>query len=457
MWRDEVVTYDVSRRDLTVLWRTLGDADAVHGLYYLVTHGLFQWSGDIDPLLVLRVPSVLAMGAAAAGVALIGERLAGPRAGTFAGLVFAVLPPVQRFAQEGRSYAMVCALVVWATYALTSAVGSTHAAGLTSAVSAQGGRARRAWWLYGALLLVACLLHEFAVLALAAHAVWVPRAARRRWAVASGAVVVVVAPLAVVSERQKAQVDWLYANPWTYAGAVAVCLLGAGCAASLRGRGVGGAPAGALVRLALPLLVVPTTLLLLCAPVKPLFVDRYVLYGMAGLALLLGAVLDRASRGGRGRASVAVVTAGAAVAALLPMTLHMRTPAGRLDDATSAAHAIRAAGREGDAVVYLPLRRRVWSLAVPGAADHLRDIALARSPVASATLYGTEVPAGVIARRMRAEPRIVLVTDPSGGRDEEDAREKVKRALVAERRFATCRAWRGRGARVIVYALPGRC
>ncbi|UFQ19216.1 MULTISPECIES: glycosyltransferase family 39 protein [Streptomyces] len=445
MWRDEVVTYDVSRRDLTVLWRTLGDADAVHGLYYLVMHGLFRWSGDIDPLLVLRVPSMLAMGAAAAGVALIGERLAGPRAGTLAGLVFAVLPPVQRFAQEGRSYAMVCALVVWATYALTSTVAT------------EGGRARRAWWLYGALSLVACLLHEFAVLALAAHAVWVPRAARRRWAVASGAVVVVVAPLAVVSERQKAQVDWLYANPWTYAGAVAVCLLGAGCAASLRGRGVGGAPAGVLVRLALPLLVVPTTLLLLCAPVKPLFVDRYVLYGMAGLALLLGAVLDRAPRGGRRRASVAVVAAGAAVAAVLPMTLHMRTPAGRLDDATSAAHAIRAAGREGDAVVYLPLRRRVWSLAVPGAADQLRDIALARSPVASATLYGTEVPAGVIARRMRAEPRIVLVTDPSGGRDEEDAREKVKRALVAERRFETCRAWRGRGARVIVYALPGHC
>ncbi|MBM7171815.1 glycosyltransferase family 39 protein [Streptomyces sp. G44] len=446
MWRDETVTYDVSRRELTGLLRTLADADAVHGLYYLVMHGLFRLSGDVDPLLVLRIPSVLAMGAAAAGVALVGGRLAGPRAGTLAGLVFAVVPSVQRFAQEGRSYAMVCALVVWATYALVGAV------------AAGAGRARRVWWSYGALMLAACLLHEFAVLALAAHALSVPRPVRRRWAVAAGVVVVAIAPLAVVSERQKAQVDWLYANPWTYAGAVAVCLLGAGCAALLRGRALGAAPAdAALVRLALPLLVVPTTLLLLCAPVRPLFVDRYVLYGTAGLALLVGALLDRALRGGPRRAAVAVVAAGATVLALLPMTLHTRTAAGRLDDATAAAHAVRAAGREGDAVVYLPLRRRVWSLAVPGAAAHLRDIALHRSPAASATLYGTEVSAAEVARRLRAEPRIVLVTDPSGGRDERDEREKVKRALVAERRFETCGAWRGRGARVVVHALPGHC
>ncbi|MFH8294219.1 glycosyltransferase family 39 protein [Streptomyces sp. NPDC018059] len=444
MWRDEAVTYDVSRRDLSGIWRTLGDADAVHGLYYLVMHGLFRLSGDADPLLVMRLPSVLAMGAAAAGVALVGGRLAGPRAGMLAGLFFAVVPSVQRFAQEGRSYAMVCALVVWATYALVRAV------------AAEADRTRRAWWPYGALMLVACLLHEFAVLTLAAHALSVPRAARRRWAVASGVVVAALAPLAVVSERQKAQVDWLYANPWTYAGAVAVCLLGAGCAVLLRRRGLGAPAADALVRLALPLLVVPTTLLLLCAPVKPLFVDRYVLYGMAGLALLVGTLLDRAPRGGRGRAAVAVVAAGAAVLALLPMTLHVRTPAGRLDDATAAAHAVRVAGREGDAVVYLPLRRRVWSSAVPGAARRLRDIALDQSPAASATLYGTEVPADVIARRMRAEPRIVLVTDPSGGADERDEREKVKRAVV-ERRFEVCRTWRGRGALVIVHALPGHC
>lgn len=65
-----------------------------------------------------RLPSVLATGTAVAGMALLGRRLAGPRAGLFAGVVFALEPSVQFFAQEGRSDPMVCALVVWATYVL---------------------------------------------------------------------------------------------------------------------------------------------------------------------------------------------------------------------------------------------------------------------------------------------------------------------------------------------------
>ncbi|HTI34465.1 MAG TPA: hypothetical protein VL422_12355, partial [Miltoncostaea sp.] len=61
MWRDEAVTYDMARRSLPDLWATLGHADAVHGLYYLLMHGLFALSGGADPLLVLRLPSLLAI------------------------------------------------------------------------------------------------------------------------------------------------------------------------------------------------------------------------------------------------------------------------------------------------------------------------------------------------------------------------------------------------------------
>ncbi|MGV9884629.1 glycosyltransferase family 39 protein [Streptomyces sp. NPDC003006] len=454
MWRDEVVTYDVAHRAPTDLWRTLGNADAVHGLYYLLMHGLFRLSQlfplfhDADPLLVLRVPSVLAMGAATVGVALLGWRLAGPRAGLLAGVVFAVLPSVQRQAQEGRSYAMVCALVVWATYLLVVAVQAPR--------GRRGRRARRLWCGYGALMLLACLLHEFAVFALPAHAVTVPGAARRAWVAAAGGVVVGVAPLVVLSQRQQAQVDWLHFDSAAYAGAAGLCALGVCCAVLLRMSAPDEGRWPALVRPALALLVVPVSLLMLLAPLKPLFTERYVMYGMAGVALLIGALLDRALSGGRGVVAVAVVAAGAALAALLPVALNLRTPAGRLDDSVAAAHAIRAVGREGDAVVYMPLRRRVWSLAAPGAVSGLRDIALDRSPVDSDTLYGTEVPADVIRGRMRAEPRIVLVTDPSGRTDDRIARETVKRNVIGSR-FEKCRSWSGRGARVTLYARPGRC
>ncbi|MEU1131867.1 glycosyltransferase family 39 protein [Streptomyces sp. NPDC005900] len=437
------MTYDVARRAPADLWHTLGNADAVHGLYYLLMHGLFRLFGDADPLLVLRVPSVFAMGAATAGVALLGLRLAGPRTGLLAGVVFAVLPSVQRHAQDGRSYAMVCALVVWATYVLVT-------------VSSTGGRSRRLWWGYGASMLLACLLHEFAVFVLPAHAVVLPRAARRTWAAAAGVVIAGVAPLSALSYRQQKQVSWLDVNLGLYAGAAGVCLLGTCCAALLKVTVPGGGRPQALVRPALALLVVPVSLLVLLAPLKPLFVERYVMYSMAGAALLVGALLDRALSGRRWLAAVAVTAAGAGLVALLPVTLELRTSAGRLDDAVGAAHAIREVGREGDAVVYMPLRRRVWSLAAPGAAVGLRDIALDRAPAASGTLYGTEVPAGVIRDRMRAESRIVLVTDPSRENDDRVARETGKWDVIKDG-FQKCRALSARGARVTLYARPSRC
>ncbi|MFD9515174.1 hypothetical protein [Streptomyces mirabilis] len=96
------------------------------------------------------------MSAAAAGVGPLGLRLAGPRARLLAGLVFPLVPQIQQYTQEGRSYAMVCALVTWATYVFVACVV----------------RHTRWWWTaYGSTMLLACLLHEFAVLALAAHGI----------------------------------------------------------------------------------------------------------------------------------------------------------------------------------------------------------------------------------------------------------------------------------------------
>src|ERR1700685_4449154 len=58
-----------------------------------------------DSVDAMRSLSVLAMAGAAGCVTLAGRKLAGPRAGPLAGLVFALMPSVSRFAQEARSYA----------------------------------------------------------------------------------------------------------------------------------------------------------------------------------------------------------------------------------------------------------------------------------------------------------------------------------------------------------------
>ncbi|MHB9854726.1 glycosyltransferase family 39 protein [Streptomyces krungchingensis] len=438
LWRDEAVTYDMARRALPDLWATLAGADAVHGLYYLVMHALFAVCGGLDPLLVLRLPSVLATAAATGAVAALGRRLAGPGTGLLSGTVFALLPQVQRYAQEGRSYALVCALVVWATLLLVRAVERPG---------------RRAWAGYGAVLLTACLLHEFAVLALVGHAPVVPRAVRRGWAVTGTAVLAAVAPLAVLSAGQSAQVAWI-GRPGTgaIAGFAGTGVLALACARAL---GRGGAHRARLPVLALSLLVLPALLLLLVSLAEPLYVDRYVLYCQAGTALLAGAALDRLVRARRTRV-VAAACAGAAVLALLPASLQLRTPQSRTDDVTAVARALAQARTGGGGVLFMPARRRVWSLPDPGSVRGLRDLALDRNPVASHTLYGTEVPAEVIRARMLAAPRIVAVRDPAGQPLDAAPGEAVKRLTLAEH-FVECGTRRVRGARITVFARPGRC
>ncbi|GAA5012449.1 hypothetical protein GCM10023335_34450 [Streptomyces siamensis] len=98
----------------------------------------------------------------------------------------------------------------------------------------------------------------------------------------------------------------------------------------------------------------------------------------------------------------------------------------------------------------------MWSLPDPGSVRGLRDLALDRGPVASHTLYGTEVPAEVIRARMLATPRIVAVRDPAGQPLDATPGEAVKRRTLAAH-FVECGTRRVRGARITVFARPGRC
>ncbi|MEE4493744.1 glycosyltransferase family 39 protein [Streptomyces sp. BE230] len=434
------MTIGLANRDLPDLWQTLGRIDAVHGLYYLLMHGLFGIFGT--DVVVLRLPSVLAAAAAAAGVTMIGLRLSGARAGLCAGLVFVVLPGVQRYAQEGRSYALVCALVVWASYALVRAVERDR---------------RGIWAAYAGLLLAACLLHEFAVLALAAHALLVPREMRRTFVEAAVCVVVGLTPLVLVSMRQSSQVGWLDATkPDEYAHfslMAGVALAAAAIAGT--GRRTRTACEGRPVVLGLGLFLAPTGLLMLLSLAKPLYLDRYVLYGSAGLALLIGAAFDRVLRRGRRIRAGAVVAAVAACAALVPTALDLRTPASRSDDMTALAAVLRETVRPDDGVVYLSVKRRAWELADPGPARGV-DLARARGPLTSHSLYGTEVAPGELRARILARHRIVVVASPSGVTVEDSAVARVKRDALAGH-FDVCGKRTVDGSVITVYAHPGHC
>ncbi|WP_416975095.1 glycosyltransferase family 39 protein [Streptomyces sp. 4F14] len=286
MWRDEAVTYEVGQRSLPQIWRLLHEVDAVHGLYYLFMHAVLSVHASE---VTLRLPSVVGAAVAAGAVAAIGTRLARPRVGLWAGLLFACTPMVSHYAQEGRSYALVAAGALTATLLLLRALDG------------------RSWWPYGLTLAVTCLLHEFAVLILLAHGVTLllsgaSRRAWTRWLASSGAAVLVLLPLVYVSNGQSKQVSWL-ARPdmkrveslahlflGEYGAVFWTCLLLILIALPGRRR-------LSVATVAAPLLVIPPAVLLLVSQERPMYDDRYVLYALAGAPLLAAAGGDRILRG----------------------------------------------------------------------------------------------------------------------------------------------------------------
>ncbi|MFE9941269.1 glycosyltransferase family 39 protein [Streptomyces hirsutus] len=435
MWGDESVTYQLAHRDLSQIWLTAQHVDLVHALHYAVMHEIFGLFGA--GLLTLRLPSVLAMSAAASAVGLLGLRLAGPRVGLLAGLVFPLLPQVQKYTQEGRSYAMVCALVAWATYALV--VGVTR-------------HARWRWAVYGCTMLLACLLHEFAVLALVAHGVTlvvsrVPRPVLRAWGVTATGVVAGLLPLAIRSAEQSAQVSWIDV-PVRLPEFLAAAVVGVACAlAPVAARGPVRLPV-----LAVPIIVLPCLLLLIASLVKPLFVDRYVLYSNIGIALLVGAGMDHfhQMRKSSRNAAVAGVAAVAVLAALVLTGLWLRTPQSRSNDVTAIGATVRKESRPGDGLLYLSGQHRILAAANPEDTRFLTDLALAQDPVSSNTLAGIELPAQDIAARMLGFDRIVAVRGPAGAHSPTNPQEQAKTSTL-RRHFREYGTTHVNGARVTVY------
>ncbi|MFH8343619.1 glycosyltransferase family 39 protein [Streptomyces sp. NPDC018045] len=438
LWRDEAVTWQVGQRSVAEIWDMLGQVDVVHGLYYVLMHGVFEVFGT-GPA-VLRMPSVLAVAVAAAATAAAGRRLAGPWAGLAAGLVLALIPNIQHYAQEGRAYALVTAGTAVATWLLVSAAeagvgpaaskgGNAPAVADRASATVRPCRNRRPrrpgwhhwprWVGYVLALLTTALLNWFSLFVLPAHAVTVLVARRRGgrpllapWSVSAAVVLAGALPLIQASRAQAGQVSWIRPVAGSTVLGIAVLLLVALVCARVPYPGRGRAPVSP-ASVGLPLLAVPQCGLLLASVlVEPLYLDRYVLYTNIGFALLLGvgvaaAVQALPVRTGALLAGVTVL----AFVALLPVETGLREPESRADDVLRAADRVAATARTGDGVLFIPAARRDTALVTPSAFTGLDDLALAEGPVASGTIKGVEGSAEQIRIAMLAKSRIVVVTD----------------------------------------------
>jgi mannosyltransferase len=410
-WRDEGATLAAVQRPFGELIRMLGNVDAVHGAYYMIIWVVVRFGGTGE--VVTRLPSALAMAAAAAGVAAIGRRLVSPRAGLFAGLVFAVLPEISWYGQDTRSYAMVTALATGASYLLVRVLAASGS--------------RRGWLIaYGLALTCLGLVNIFGLTLIPAHGLTVALAARRTkgrrplaagWLTAAGAAVAVVGPLLVLAWQQRAPEGWLktpeagtlanlrnLVGPSALASVVlliiasGILLSAAGGRARLRADWPATMPA-----LCVPWLLFPPAVLLTGSLIQPVYTLRYVLFVLPALALLAGAALAALGRvaGAIGLAMVVLVG--------LPAQLDVRQHGAHGDNIRMADAFVTAARRPGDAVLYASTGARNAAAAYPDGLAALRNIALDQAPIPSGTLAGTYLPAPAVRLRLAGVRRVWVV------------------------------------------------
>ena len=441
MGNDEVATRWAALLSLHQLGRLLRHVDAVHGLYYLIMHG---WMAVGTSPAVMRIPSVIAMVVAVALTVIIGRRLTGSGwAGLFAGLIVALTPTISYYAQTARSYALVFACVLGSTLALLHALAAEAGARGEEGERAGGTRFPAGRWLvYAAALVAGGYLNELSLLVVAAHAVTVllARYGRRvllHWAGTAAVSVIVVLPLAAISAREDTAVAWiprpglgslriLFHDYFGAATVVAVLLFCCAVAAVLpplqRWRRTpepawwsqGGV---CLPSVAAPLLVVPGALLILESVVaRPLYVDRYVLYGEAGAALLAGAGMARIGRwlaGVTGRRTAlwapGVLVCAAALVLQLGPQQRVRTPQSRLFDFGGPSRYLAAHAQPGDGVLFFSNFFRKARLGYPADYRNVSDFALAQSPAAVGNFQGRDKPIATVQGLMLARQRIWVV------------------------------------------------
>ena len=403
-WRDEAATLDAEARPIPALFHMLTQVDAVHGAYYLLLWPVVHVFGSGQ--FAVRFPSALAMAAAAYGIGVLGARLHSRLAGVLAGLVFGVLPQVSRYGQEARSYAIVVAVAVLATYLLVRALTES----------------RRRWWVgYACAVAVLGLLNLFALLLLFGHAVFVlyqDRPKVRPWLVASLLACIPSLPIVAFAVRQQDQLSWVARPDANAVGDLAEwfagSILSVGLASVLIGLFIGHRTSKhTLAWLAVPWLVLPPIVLILGSELKPVYVQRYLAFCLPAVALLVGAGLATVAIAPRAIGLVLIAVLG------LPTQNAVRQVGGHGDDIRDAATILAQQAQRGDGVLlncpscHYPNMPREFAFAYPQAFAPLVDVTMAASPQSSNTLRGTDLGITAIHNRL-TDVRRVWVIDVDG-------------------------------------------
>ncbi|WP_293306728.1 hypothetical protein [Mycolicibacterium sp.] len=421
LWFDEAATISAGTRSVPELLRMVGHIDAVHGVYYLLMHGWFAVFPATE--FMSRLSSAIAVGAAAAGVVVLGRQLSTRQVAVTAGLVFAILPRVTWAGMETRSYALTMAAALWLTVFCVRAAR----------------RNRKVLWCgYFALLVAATLLNVFLVLIIPVHAVAVGVCAGRRalrdWAVAAVAAVGAVTPFLMFTQTQLFQVRWIsplqagtavkivqdqyFDRAVPFAALAGAILLAGGVELWRRGTPASVRPARLAV-IAITWMAAPTAALLLYSAVRhPVYYPRYLSFTAPAIALLLGQCVVAV---GRGRVGVTAILAALTVAAA-PNYLAQRGPYAKEHmDYSQVADVIERYAAPGDCLVldnsttWKPGPIRPLLAARPAAYQRLHDYGRGRTAIQRNMLWDSHIAIWAWADKMPDCPALWTITerDPS--------------------------------------------
>jgi mannosyltransferase len=251
--------------------------------YYLFMH---LWLTASQSVWWMRLPSLLTGAAAVATLALLARRWLPPVWSLLAGLLLALNPLFAQWTIEARPYAAATLFAVLSTAALVTAIDRPKVL---------------RWVRYGVASLCMLFLHLLAVFVLVAHFLGVVVARRRPdWRGMAGTlacVAVAVSPLAVVAAGQTGQIAWVHPSTLrTFIGAlihisggpaegVGLVICGTILAAIIASSAPGSEEALSSA-LCLTWGALPPFLLVLVGFLRPLYVDRYTLVCLPGIALV---------------------------------------------------------------------------------------------------------------------------------------------------------------------------
>lgn len=314
LWLDETGTYWTAKDTLTT---TIERAYFWAGLspYYLIEWLAIQIGGKNE--MVMRLPSVLMMGAAMFFVYRIGARLLDEESGLLAAVIFANMPDVSWAAADARPYALALMLLTGCVLALlrwlaTSRFSDLAAAALLAAAAA-----------YGHTLLAA--------LGLVVPVLYVLWGSRQRWrVVAMGAVAIASTIPLVIQTRAYLAMDtvhvfasratfdqfWMTLAPPQSVAAVGLGVLFAYVTIpTMRSHWKPAVPVA--VALAAWIVLAPAFVFVLSRrTTMHLFVPRYLLFTAPPVALLLGSLV-RSFDSRQARHAIAGVMTCACVAAFV--------------------------------------------------------------------------------------------------------------------------------------------